>query len=312
MLRILGRWAASALPVLLLVSVLTFVLSSLIPGNVARVILGVNATQEQIDALTEELGLNQPVFVRYWNWLVDAVHGDLGTSVINGQPVSSLIADRIGLTISLIVGAVVLAAVVGVLLGVFSALRGGWAGKLVDVIALLGLAIPGFWFGLVLVALFAVTWQIFPATGYTPPTESVTEWLRSLVLPWITLGIPAAAPVAKQTRDGMLASLGKDYVRVLRARGIAESSIIFKHVLRNAASPVVTVLGIVAVVLLGGTVLVETVFVMPGLGGLSVIATSTHDIPVIQGLAVVFTIIVMIVSLIIEFVYAFINPKVRS
>jgi len=312
MSKILVRWLIGTIPVLLIVSVLTFVLSSLVPGNAARNILGMNATQEQVDALTAELGLNEPLPVRYWNWLVDAVHGDLGTSIVNGQAVSSAITDRLGPTISLIVGALLLAMVLGISLGIISALRGGWVGKVVDVIAVVGLAIPGFWFGLVLVALFAVNWQIFPATGYTAPTDSVAEWLRSLVLPVITLGVPAAAPVAKQTRDGMLTALGKDYVRVLRARGISERSIVVRHALRNAAAPVITVLGIIAVVLLGGTVLVETVFLIPGLGGLSVTATATHDIPMIQGLAVVFAIIVMIVNLGIEIVYALINPKVRT
>lgn len=312
MSKILVRWLIGTVPVLLIVSVLTFVLSSLVPGNAARNILGMNATQQQVDALTAELGLNEPLPVRYWNWLVDAVHGDLGTSIVNGQAVSSAITDRLGPTISLIVGALLLAMVLGISLGIISALRGGWVGKVVDVIAVVGLAIPGFWFGLVLVALFAVNWQMFPATGYTAPTDSVAEWLRSLVLPVITLGVPAAAPVAKQTRDGMLTALGKDYVRVLRARGISERSIVVRHALRNAAAPVITVLGIIAVVLLGGTVLVETVFLIPGLGGLSVTATATHDIPMIQGLAVVFAIIVMIVNLGIEIVYALINPKVRT
>lgn len=312
MSKILVRWLIGTIPVLLIVSVLTFVLSSLVPGNAARNILGMNATQQQVDALTAELGLDEPLPVRYWNWLVDAVHGDLGTSIVNGQAVSSAITDRLGPTISLIIGALLLAMVLGISLGIISALRGGWVGKVVDVIAVVGLAIPGFWFGLVLVALFAVNWQIFPATGYTAPGDSVAEWMRSLVLPVVTLGIPAAAPVAKQTRDGMLTALGKDYVRVLRARGISERSIVVRHALRNAAAPVITVLGIIAVVLLGGTVLVETVFLIPGLGGLSVTATATHDIPMIQGLAVVFAIIVMIVNLGIEIVYALINPKVRT
>lgn len=312
MTKILGRWAIGTIPVLLIVSLLTFVLSSLVPGDAARSILGMTATQQQIDALTTEMGLDQPLPVRYWNWLTAALHGDLGNSIITGQSVSEAVGQRIGLTVSLIAGAVLVAALLGIGLGVTSALRGGWLGKVVDVIAIVGLAIPGFWFGLVLVTVFAVTWQVFPATGYTPPTESVGGWLLSLVLPVLTLGIPAAAPVAKQTRDGMLTAMGKDYVRVLRARGIPEHSVVFKHALRNAAAPVLTVVGIVSVVLLGGTVLVETVFVMPGLGGLSVYSTSTHDIPMIQGLAVIFAIIVMLVNLLIEVLYALINPKVRS
>ncbi|WP_084099538.1 ABC transporter permease [Demequina sp. NBRC 110051] len=312
MSKIIIRWLLTALPVLFGVSVITFVLSSLVPGNAARAILGINATQEQVDALNTELGFDEPLPVRYWTWLTGALHGDLGVSVVNGLPVTEQIGARIGITASLIVGAVIVAAVLGVAFGVTSALRGGWLGKAVDVVALIGMAIPGFWFALVLVTVFAVQLRWFPATGYIMPSESVTGWLQSLVLPLLALGIPSAAPVAKQTRDGMLTEMGKDYIKVLRARGVRERSVIFRHALRNAASPVLTVLGIVAVVLLGGTVLAETVFVIPGLGGLAVNATSSHDIPTIQGLAVVFTMIVMVVNLAIELTYALVNPKARA
>ena len=312
MIKIALRWLTGAIPVLFLVSLITFVLSDLVPGNAARSILGANATDAQVAALTGQLGLNRPLPVRYWDWLTGALHGDLGTSVFTGEPVSRAMVDRLPVTISLIGGAVLLAGLLGAGLGVASALRGGWLGRAVDVIALLGMAIPGFWFALVLVTLFAVKLPLFPATGYTPFTVSPVGWFESLVLPVLTLGIPAAAPVAKQTRDGVLAELGRPYVGVLRARGVPEHAVILKHVLRNAAAPVVTVLGIVAVVLLGGTVLAENVFVVPGLGGLAVSATAAHDIPTIQAIAVLFTVIVLVVSLLIEMVYAVVNPKVRS
>ncbi|MFT4081344.1 MAG: ABC transporter permease [Nocardioides sp.] len=312
MLKILWRWVCGAVPVLLAVSAVTFVLSALVPGNPARTILGASASQAQVAALNKQLGLDEPLPVRYWHWLSAALHGQLGESIITGQSVTSAIAGRIGVTVSLIVGAVAVAAVLGIGLGLISAVRGGWLGKVVDVISLIGIAVPNFWFALVLVSTFAVRLQIFPATGYVPLGQSPAQWLQSLVLPVLTLAIPAAAPVAKQIRDGVLTELGREYVRVLRARGASPREILLKHVLRNAAAPIITMLGIIAVVLLGGTVLAETVFVLPGLGGLAVSSTASHDIPMIQGLTVVFTMVVMVINLVIEFSYSLVNPKVRS
>jgi peptide/nickel transport system permease protein len=311
-LRLLGRWLLTAVPIVFGVSVLTFVLASLVPGDAARAVLGINASPEQHAALRRELGLDQPLWTQYWDWLTAALRGDLGTSITSGDSVTHQLGTRLEVTLSLVVGAIVVAGVVGVGLGVFSALRGGFAGRLVDVVSLLGLAIPSYWFGLVLATLFAVTWQLFPATGYVPFGESPGGWLASLVLPVLTLGLTTSAGVAKQTRDSVRGELDRDYVTVLRARGLSERSVIYKHVLRNAAPPVVTVLGLVFIGLLSGAVLVETVFVLPGLGGLAVTATAAHDIPVIQGVAVIFTLVVVAVNLLIELAYAALNPKVRS
>ncbi|MGW2288792.1 ABC transporter permease [Streptomyces phaeochromogenes] len=310
--RILFRWLLGALPVVFGVSVLTFVLTSLVPGDPGRTILGANASPAQVATLDTQLGLDHPLPVRYWDWLTGTLHGDLGTSITSGVPVSDQLSSRLGVTLSLIGGAILVAAVAGVALGVLSALKGGWLGRTVDGISLVGLAVPNFWFGLVLMTAFAVQLPLFPATGYVPFTESPVQWFESLVLPALTLGVPATAPVAKQTRDGVLTQLNRDYVRVLRARGIPERSVLFRHVLRNAAAPVVTVLGIVVVTLFGGTVLAETLFVMPGLGGLAVTAAQTQDIPMVQGVALVFTIAVMLINLLIEVVYTMLNPKVRT
>lgn len=310
--RILLRWLLGAVPVLFGVTVATFVLTSFVPGDAGRTILGPNASPAQVRVLDQQLGLDRPLPVRYWDWLTAALHGDLGTSITSSVPVSGELTARVGVTLSLVGGTLLLAAVGGIGLGVLSALRGGWQGRLVDVFAVAGLAVPGFWLALVLVTLFAVKLPIFPATGYTQFGQDPVTWFESLVLPWLTLGLPAMAPVAKQTRDGVLGELGRDYVRVLRARGIPERSIIFRHVLRNAAPPIITVLGIVAVTSLGATVLAETVFVMPGLGGLAASATVSQDLPTVQGVALIFTVVVMLVNLLIEVAYAMVNPKVRT
>ncbi|MET0953121.1 MAG: ABC transporter permease [Aeromicrobium sp.] len=312
MRKLVLRWLSTAVPLVLGISVLTFVLASFVPGDAARAVLGVNATPEQYEALRSELGLDQPLWRQYVDWLGGALQGDLGRSITSGDAVSNQIATRLGATLSLMIGAIVVAALVGVGLGLMSALRGGVVAKIIDVTSLLGLAIPSYWFGLVLAAAFAVTWPLFPATGYVPFGESPGGWLQSLTLPVLTLGLTSSAIIAKQTRSGVLSELDKEYVRILRARGLRERAVIGRHVLRNAATPIVTVLGTVFIGLLSGTVLVETVFVMPGLGGLSVTATTAHDLPIVQGVALVFTIMVVVVNLLIELLTSALNPKVRT
>ncbi|MGI6870551.1 MULTISPECIES: ABC transporter permease [Amycolatopsis] len=311
MTRLVLRRLTIAVPLVFIVSVLTFVLESLAPGDTARTILGTNYTPEGYAQLHEKLGLGDPVLVQYWHWLTDAVRGDLGVSPISGLSVGSEIVNRMGVTLSLIVGTTLVSALLGVALGVLSAVRGGRLGKAIDVFSLLGFALPNFWLGLVLITGLAVTVRLFPATGYVPLTASPSEWVASLVLPVITLALGGAAAVAKQTRDSMSDALDAEYVYVLRANGASERSLVLRHALRNAAIPVVTVVGLLFVGLLNSTVLVEGVFAMPGLGGLAVQATTQHDLPMIQGVAVTFTIVVVIVNLLVDLLYGWLNPKVR-
>lgn len=312
MLAVLRRWVLTAVPVVLVVSMLTFILASLVPGDPARTILGPLASPDQVDQLRQQLGLDRPLAVQYWDWFSGVVHGDLGRSLTSGGSVSAELADRIPVTLSLIIGAIVIIAVVGVALGIVSAVKGGFLGRAVDVLSLLGIAIPGFWLGLVLVALFAVRFPLFPATGYVSFAVSPSAWLSSLALPLITLALTGTAGVAKQTRSSVRDELAKDYVRMLRARGVAERRIFLIHVLRNAAGPIITVLGLIFIGLVGGAVLIEVVFVLPGLGSLTVDATRSHDIPVILGVTLVLSLVVVTVNLLVEVSYAILNPKVRT
>jgi peptide/nickel transport system permease protein len=305
------RRLAVSLPLIVVVTVLTFVLESLVPGNTARAIIGVSGSPTAYQRLRVELGLNNPLWYQYWQYLDQVLHGNLGTSVFTGEPVSTLLNQRLGVTLSLVLLATAFCAVLGVLLGVVSAVRGGVVGRAVDVLSLVGLALPGFWVAIILAAVFAVTLRIFPATGYIPPTDSVGRWLWALTLPVIALGLGGVASVAKQTRDSMKDTLAREYVRTLRASGIGRGSIIWKHALRNGAIPVVTVLGLVFVSALSSTVFVEAVFVLPGLGSMAVTATSQHDIPVIEGIALYFTVLVVIVNVLLDVVYGMLNPKVR-
>jgi peptide/nickel transport system permease protein len=301
-----------AVPLLLAVSGLSFVLVSLEPGDAAQEILGLQATPAQVVQLRHQMGLDQAVWVQWWHWLTHAMHGDLGASLFTQQPVTQALDQRLPVTLSLIGGSLLVILVVGVGLGLFSAARGGVAGRVVDALSLVGFALPSFWIGAVLIAMLAVRWRVFPATGYVPLAQSPGLWARSLVLPVAALGLSGLTATAKQTREAMLDALGSEYVRMARANGIPRRAILFRHALKNASTRVVTVLGVQAITLLGGTVLVETVFALPGLGGLAVDSSFRHDLPMIQGIAVYFTVIVVVVNLLIDVAYTWLNPRVAA
>jgi peptide/nickel transport system permease protein len=311
MTRLLLRRLAISLPMVIGVSIAMFLLASIVPGDQAQTILGEEATPESISALREQLGLNLPLYQQYWNWAVGAVQGDLGNSIYSGQPVVQIIADRLPVTGSLVVLSTMVIAVFGAGLGLLSAFKAGWLGRTLDTVSLIGLAVPSFAVAVLLVSLFAVTFRVFPATGYVPLSESPGDWLLSLVLPVAAMSLTGVTLVAKQMRDSALDALERDSVRVLRANGISEKSILFRHVLKNAAMPSVTVVGVAAVASLTAAIFVENVFVLPGLGSLATSATLTHDLPVILGLGVYFTVIVIAINLLVDITYGILNPKVR-
>lgn len=311
MIRLVARRILLSIPLLFAVCTVTYLLTALIPGNIARTIVGAQASEQQYLSLRHALGLDQPVLVRYWHWLDSAVHGNLGTSLFNHQTVTSLLNVRLEPTLSVVVGTTLLSTIVGVAFGVASALRPGAWDRVLDGLSALGLAIPSFFFGLVLVEWFAVKWALFPATGYTSAGQSLTEWIRSLVLPVVTLSVGGVAVITKQTRAAMRDVLERPFIRSLTATGISRRSIIFKHAFRNAAIPVSTVVGLTFIGVLSGTVLVESVFAVPGLGGLAVTATSESDTPVIQGIVVYFTVMVVAVNLVVDVVYGLLDPRVR-
>src|SRR3569833_1106927 len=312
MLRRVLRRLTIGIPLVLVATMVTFLLTALVPGDPARAILGLTAPAAAYEALRQKLGLDQPLWKQYADYIGGVFHGSLGTSLTNGQQVSTVLGQRLPVTLSLVVLTTLFCAVVGLLLGTLSAIRGGFLGRAVDVLSLAGLALPSFWGALVLVSVFAVSLQAFPATGYAPFADSPGRWLWALTLPVIALGLGGVATVAKQPRDAMLGVLDRDYIRTLRANGLRMRSIIWKHALRNAAIPVTTVLGLVFVSLLSGTVFAEAVFVLPGLGLQAGTATQQHDIPVIEGIALYFTVIVVLANLVIDLLYGLLNPKVRT
>jgi ABC-type dipeptide/oligopeptide/nickel transport systems, permease components len=311
MLTFILRRLLSGVILVVVISFLAYVLLYAAGGDIARRILGETATAETVARKTEELGLNRPLFVQYWDWLTSAVSGDLGRSWFTGELVSVSVAGRVSVTLSIVIGATLLAAILSVVLGVLAARRGGWIDGLVQFVSLVGFAIPGFLIALALVLVFAINLHWFKATGYIPLTTSFTGWLSSVTLPIIALALGAIATVAQQVRGSVIDAMSRDYVRTLRARGLSSTSVVYKHVLRNAGGPALAVLAVQFIGLLGGAVIVEQVFAIPGMGQLTVKSTTLGDIPAVMGLVIVFAIIVVLVNLLIDLAQAALNPKVR-
>jgi peptide/nickel transport system permease protein len=311
MVALIVRRAVMSIVLIVVSSLAIFVLMSFVPGDPALTILGENATPEALERLRESLGLDRPLYEQYADWLLGLFRGDLGTSIFSGEPVTKLVGQRLPVTLSLMVGSTLVIAVLGIGLGLLSAVREGWTGRLLDGVSLLGFALPGFWIAIVLVAVFAVALRVFPATGYVPPTLSPSGWLSSLVLPVAALSLGGITIVAKQMRDSARDVLARDYIRVLRATGLPERRILLLHVLRNAAVPTTTLLGLTAVSALSGAVFIENVFVLPGLGSLVTNATTRHDLAVVLGVGVAFAVIVIVINLVVEVAYSLLNPRVR-
>lgn len=311
MLRMVLRRLALSVPLLLLVTLLTFLLNSLAPGDLARTAMQGEGTEQQYQELRHQMGLDQPLLVQYGHWLQHAATGDLGSSYFTKESVASLLNDRIGVTVSIMAGVLVVCLAAGLALGVLSALRGGWVGRLIDTLSLVGLTLPSFWVALVLIAVFAVWLQWLPATGYTPLRESPREWFFSLVLPVLSVSLISITTIAKQTRDSMNEVMGRDFIRSLRASGLPERTIVWKHALRNASLPVVTVLGLVMVNAISGAVFVERAFVLPGLGSLAVTAAQNNDMALMQGATLYFTLLTIVINLLVDLSYGWLNPKVR-
>lgn len=300
-----------SVPLVVAVTLLTFVLNSLAPGDLASTILGADGTREQYEALRRELGLDKPLILQYLSWLGQALQGNLGVSFLTQESVTGLLNARLGVSVSIMAGVLVVCMSAGLLLGVASALRGGWVGRAIDAFSLVGLIFPSFWLALVLISVFAVTLKWLPATGYTMFSESPWEWAQSLVLPIFSVAMYSITSIAKQTRDAMNDVMGRDFIRALRASGLPERSVIWKHALRNASLPVVTVLGLVMIGAISGTVFVERVFVLPGLGSLAVSAANNKDILLLQGVTLYFTLMTVVINLLVDLSYGWLNPKVR-
>jgi peptide/nickel transport system permease protein len=312
MLSYILRRVLATLPVMAIVALFVFSLLYIAPGDPAVVIAGDQASPGDVERIRQSLGLDQPFLVQFGTWLGHILRGDLGTSIFTGLPVAAMIAQRIEPTLSLMAITLVLTILVAVPLGVVAAWK---AGSLLDraimAFAVFGFSLPVFVVGYVLAYVFALELEWLPVQGYTPLARGVWPWLENLILPSIALGCVYIALIARTTRAAMLEVLTQDYIRTARAKGLGQGDILFVHALKNAAVPIVTVIGIGIALLIGGAVVTESVFAIPGLGRLTVDAILRRDYPVIQGIVLLFSFVYVLVNLTIDVAYTLIDPRIR-
>ena len=312
MVSFIIRRLLASIPVLLLVSMITFGLLWLVPGDPASIFLDASATAEALDRVRHELGLDRPFLVRMGEWYLRLLQGDLGTSLLLNRGVTEAILERLPITLSLTAMAFVLAVLLGVAAGVLAAMRHGRAADQgLMSLALLGLSLPEFWLGLVLIWLVAVLVPIFPAGDYVAFAKDPWQWARHLALPTFSLACIQMGFIARMTRSSMLEVLSQDFIRTARAKGLPEPYVVLRHGLVNAMVPIVTVMGIMVGALLGGAVVTEQVFSIPGLGRLIIGAVLSRDFPVIQGGLLFLALIYLTVNLVVDLLYAVIDPRVR-
>jgi peptide/nickel transport system permease protein len=312
----MGRFVARRLlisaPVLVLVSLLSFAVIWLVPGDPAAVFLDASATPQQLAQMRHQLGLDQPFYSQMLAWYERILHGDLGRSILLNRSVTSAIIERLPVTLSLTGLALTFAGLMGVVAGLLAAVRHGhWADQSVMVLALIGLSVPEFWLGLVLIFAFAVRLHWFPAGDFVPISQSFVGWWRSMALPAFTLAAVQMGFIARMTRSSMLEVLHQDFIRTADAKGLPWSIVVTRHGLPNALVPILTVIGIVTGGLLGGAVVVEQVFSLPGIGRLVIGAVLSRDFPVIQGTLLFVALIYLLINLIIDVLYAVVDPRVR-
>ncbi|GGE84207.1 ABC transporter permease [Mycetocola zhadangensis] len=301
----------SGLVVLAAISCLTFFLLYFSSTNIARNILGEYATPEQVAAKQAELGLDQPIFSRFLAWVAEALTGNFGTSWFTNESVVQAISNRLPVTLALVVTSIVIIAILSTLIGVAAAVKRGWIDRAVQIAAVIGDAIPNFVLAIVFVTIFAIQLGFFPATSSIQPGADGGAWVASLTLPVIALVISGLTSGAQQVRSAVIKQLEKDYVRTLRSRGISEGVILFKHVLRSAAPAGLTVLSLQFIGMLGGVVIIEQIFALPGMGALAVQSTTLGDTPLVMGVVLYTVIIVILVNLLVDLANGWLNPKVR-
>lgn len=295
-----------------LVTLIVFLVTHLLPGNVAVMILGQYQNVEQLRALEAKLGLNDPLPVQYWRWLRGILHGDLGTSVVMDRPVAPILWERIERSAPVALAALLVTALVGIVLGTAAAVHENRAvDHAVSLVSFLGISVPEFFWGIVLILVVAGYFELLPSSGWVSPTKDPLGWLARLVLPVLTLALTLVAHTSRLTRSSMLDVLRSQYVRAARARGLSERSVVYRHALRNALLPTVTVLAGNFGWLMGGLVVVETVFAFPGLGGLLVFAIQQRDIPLVEAAIVVIAGFYAVANLAADVTYTYLDPRIR-
>ncbi|WP_328188602.1 ABC transporter permease [Marinobacter sp. OP 3.4] len=302
-----------AIPIMILATFLVFSLLQLVPGDIAITIAGENASEERIEQIREQYGLNQPFLVQYGNWLLNAVQGDFGESLLSGEPVLDTIARVFPNTLFIVVYGVLLSVIVGVPLGILASSRPNSRldGTIMGVSSL-GVAVPNFWLGMVLVSVFALGWNWFPATGFTAPSESLSSAIWFATLPAIALCTNGVAEVTRQLRSSLVEIHGSQYVRTLHAKGLSPAVILWKHGLKNVSVNLLTVISLLFNKALAATVVVETVFAIPGMGNTIVKAVLESDFPVVQGAVLAMVVTVILVNLLTDLLYTVLDPRIKQ
>jgi peptide/nickel transport system permease protein len=308
----LGERLLALVPVLLVVAVVVFLIARFTPGDPVRVLLGEDARPEQVEALRRHFGLDAPLPVQFGLWLGRALGGDLGRSLFNRLPVTRTIAQHVGPTAMLSVMALAVALLIGLPVGIVSAVyRNSWLDQASLVLVMLGAAVPTFWLGLSLIVLFAVNLGWLPSSGFRSPADGLWTSVRYLLMPAVALGLPSSALIIRFVRGSLLDVIAMDYVRTARAKGLAERAVIFRHAVRNALVPILTVVGLTFAALMGGAVVTETVFSIPGIGQLVVSSVLRRDYPVIQGVTLVVAAAYVLINLLVDILYVLVDPRVK-
>lgn len=302
----------ATIPVMVVVALFVFALLHLSPGDPAAVIAGDYASPADVERIRHKLGLDNPIHVQLGIWLWNVVRGDLGTSIFSGLPVTKLIGQRLEPTLALTVTTMLIAVLIAVPMGVIAAWTAGtWIDRLVMVIAVLGFSLPVFWLGFLLIYGFSLQLELLPVQGYVSYKKGIIPFLRHLILPSFTLGLVYLALIARMTRASMLEVMREDYIRTAHAKGLKPHVVLIWHGLKNAALPIVTIIGVGVALLIGGVVVTESVFAIPGLGRLTVDAILHRDYPVIQGIILVFSGVYVLINLIVDILYTFLDPRIR-
>lgn len=313
MLQILARRLLSLIPLLLIVSLLVTGLLYLIPGDPAVTLAGDNPSPERIAGIRENLGLDRPFLERYFDWLGALLHGDLGTSLFSGRSVNDTLLKRMPPTLSIAALALTFALVIGLMCGVIGALRrGDWADKLTGVFSSIAISVPNYWLALMLLIVFALYIPIFPSLGYVPISEGVWPWFTHIFLPALALGAVGGGEFARQIRSSLSQTLDEQFIRAARAKGLRTHQVIGKHALKTSLGPALTMLGLETSSLIGGSVIVESIFVIPGIGELAIRSVIQNDIPMIQGIVVYTVVVVVLVNLAVDMILVWLDPKVRK
>jgi peptide/nickel transport system permease protein len=318
LLSFVARRLLICIPLLFVISLAVFSLVLLLPGDPAVILAGgAHAKVAEVARIRRQLHLNERFFAQYWLWLSHAVRGNLGHSLflpgnIPGSSVAAGIRIRFPVTLSIAAGGMVTAVLIGLPAGIVAGLRPrSWADRIVTVTSSLGVALPDFWLAMLLVILLAIHTHVLPPLGYTPFASSPWGWFQHLLMPWLALGFGGAATVARQTRGSLIDTLDQDYMRTALAKGLSPLRVVGKHALKNAISPVVTIVGIQFGYLLGGTFIIENIFSLPGIGTYMIGAIYEKDLPIVQGVALLTAVTFVVINLIVDVIYAYLNPKVR-